>query len=45
MTPKITKEIAEQIEILLKKGSRVEILIEQGKVTVVEIKRKMQYKG
>lgn len=29
---------------LLKHGSRVEILIEQGKITIVEIKRKMKMK-
>nr|DAQ07886.1 MAG TPA: hypothetical protein [Caudoviricetes sp.] len=34
----------EQMETLLKHGSRVEVLIEQGKVTIVEIKRKMRYK-
>lgn len=33
MTPVITKEMKEQIETLLKHGSRVEVLIEQGKVT------------
>lgn len=45
MTPVITKEMKEQIEKLLTHGSRVEILIEQGKVTIVEIKRKMRMKG
>lgn len=44
MTPVITKEMKEQIETLLKHGSRVEVLIEQGKVTIVEIKRKMRMK-
>ena len=44
MTPVITKEMKEQIETLLKHGSRVEVLIEQGKVTRVEIKRKMRMK-
>lgn len=34
----------EQIETLLKHGSRVEILIEQGKVSIVEIKRKLRMK-
>ncbi len=34
MTPTLTKEM----------GSRVEVLIEQGKVTIVEIKRKMRMK-
>lgn len=32
------------MENLLKHGSRVEILIEQGKITIVEIKRKMKMK-
>lgn len=45
MSPVITQEMKEQIESLLKHGSRVEILIEQGKVTIVEIKRKMRMKG
>jgi hypothetical protein len=44
MSPIITKEMKEQIETLLKHGSRVEVLIEQGKVTIVEIKRKMRMK-
>ncbi len=44
MAPIITKEMKEQIETLLKHGSRVEVLIEQGKVTIVEIKRKMRMK-
>lgn len=44
MTPVITKEMKEQIETLLKHGSRVEILIEQGKVSIVEIKRKLRMK-
>lgn len=45
MTPVITKKMVEQMERLLKHGSRVEILIEQGEVTIVEIKRKMKMKG
>lgn len=44
MSPIIMKEMKEQIEMLLKHGSRVEVLIEQGKVTIVEIKRKMRMK-
>lgn len=44
MTPVITDKMKEQMETLLKHGSRVEVLIEQGKVTIVEIKRKMRYK-
>ena len=34
----------EQIETLLKHGSRVEILIEQGKIAIVEVKRKLKMK-
>ena len=44
MTPTLTKEMVKQVETLLKHGSRVEVLIEQGKVTIVEIKRKMRMK-
>lgn len=33
MTPTLTKEMVQQVETLLKHGSRVEVLIEQGKVT------------
>ncbi len=44
MTPVITKEMVEQMETLLKHGSRVELLIEQGKVAIVEIKRKLKMK-
>ena len=44
MTAVITPEMKEQIEKLLDRGSRVELLIEQGCVTVVEIRRKMRMK-
>lgn len=44
MTPTLTNEMVQQVETLLKHGSRVEVLIEQGKVTIVEIKRKMRMK-
>ena len=44
MTPTLTKEMVQHVETLLKHGSRVEVLIEQGKVTIVEIKRKMRMK-
>ena len=44
MTPVITKEMVAQMENLLKHGSRVELLIEQGKVSIVEIKRKLKMK-
>lgn len=45
MTPVITPEMVKMIEDLLKHGNRVEILIEQGKITIVEIKRKMRMKA
>lgn len=45
MVPVITREMKEQIENLLKRGSRVEILIEQGNVSIVEIKRKLRMKA
>ena len=32
------------METLLKRGSRVELLIEQGKVAIVESKRKLKMK-
>jgi len=32
------------MQALLKHGSRVEVLIEQGEVTIVEIKRKLRLK-
>ena len=44
MTPVITKEMCREIETLLKHGSRVEILIEQGKIAIVEVKRKLKLK-
>lgn len=44
MKPEITQEMKEEIEDLLKKGRRVEVLIEQGKVCIVEIKRKLKRK-
>lgn len=45
MQPILTKEMKEQIEKLLAQGRRAEILMEQGQVTIVEIKRKMRMKG
>ena len=42
--PGTTRRTMQQVETLLKHGSRVEVLIEQGKVTIVEIKRKMRMK-
>ena len=44
MAPKITPEMVTQMETLLKHGSRVEVLIEQGKVAIVEVRRKLKMK-
>lgn len=44
MNPVLTREMVQQVETILKHGSRAEVLIEQGKVTIVEIKRKMRMK-
>ena len=44
MIPKLTPEMIEIIETILRHGSRVELLIEKGQVTIVEIKRKMRFK-
>lgn len=44
MKPVLTQEMVRQIENLLNTGSRVELLIEQGKVCVVEIRRKLRLK-
>lgn len=44
MIPKLTPEMVREIEDLLKHGSRVELLMEQGKVAVVEIRRKLRIK-
>ena len=44
MTPVLTAEMILEIEAILRHGNRVELLIEQGKITIVEIKRKMRYK-
>lgn len=43
--PSLTKQMIEEIESLLKHGSRVELLIERGQIVVVEIRRKMRMKG
>ena len=45
MGPKLTPEMVEKIQEILRHGNRVEVLIEQGKITIVEIKRKMKMKG
>ena len=44
MTPVLTAEMILEIEAILRHGNRVELLIEQGKITIIEIKRKMRYK-
>lgn len=44
MSVQITPEMVKQIEILLQNGSRVELLIEQGKISIVEIRRKLRMK-
>lgn len=44
MELKITKEMLREMEEILKRGSRVEVLVEQGKITIVEIRRKMRMK-
>jgi translation elongation factor P/translation initiation factor 5A len=36
--------MVQEMENLLKHGSRVEVLIEQGKVAIVEVKRKLRHK-
>ena len=44
MVIKLTPDMVAKIESLLRHGSRVEVLIEQGKITIVEIRRKMKMK-
>ena len=41
----LSREQIMEIEAILKRGSRVELLIEQGQIVIVEIKRKMRRKG
>jgi len=45
MKPVLTEEMVRQIENLLSTGCRVELLIEQGNVCIVEIRRKLRVKG
>lgn len=45
MKKKLTEELVEGIEEILNKGSRAEVLIEQGRIVVVEIKRKVKVKN
>lgn len=40
----ITSETAKTIERILKAGNQAEVKIENGKVTVIEIKRKLRHK-
>lgn len=44
MELRITREMSREMEEILKRGSRVELLIEQGKITIVEVRRKMRMK-
>jgi hypothetical protein len=44
MTPVIGKETVTVIERILKQGNQAEIKIEEGKITVVEIRRKLKHK-
>lgn len=44
MELRITREMNREMEEILKRGSRVELLIEQGKITIVEVRRKMRMK-
>ena len=44
MAPTLSPKVVQEIERILKKGNRVEVLIEQGKVTVIEISRKLKIK-
>lgn len=44
MSPVLTEEMTEQIEKILKSGNRAEVLIEQNKIVIVEIKRKVKLK-
>ncbi|MCD8219591.1 MAG: hypothetical protein LUC50_04390 [Ruminococcus sp.] len=41
----ITQEMAMQIQKILQQGNRAEIMIEQGKIVIVEIRRKLKYKA
>lgn len=42
---KISPEVVQEMERILWRGNRAEIQIEHGKITVVEIKRKMCIKS
>ena len=42
---KLTQEQINEILLILKRGNRAEILIEQGQIVIVEIRRKMRIKG
>ena len=44
MKGRITPEMVQEMERLLRRGSRVEVQLEQGKITLVEIKRKLRMK-
>lgn len=36
----LTSEMIKEIEVLINKGSRAEVLIEKGKIAIVEVRRK-----
>ena len=44
-TPTLTPEMVELIISILHHGNQVEIKIEQGQITIIEIRRKMRSKG
>lgn len=41
----LTPELVQQIESVLNRGNRVELLVEQGRIVVVEVKRKLRARG
>lgn len=44
MTPTITAEMVREMEAILRNRNRVELLIEQGKIVIVEVRRKAKLK-
>lgn len=43
--PKITQEAIATLEAILRKGSQAEVKMEQHQVAIIELKRKLKYKG
>lgn len=43
--PKITQEAIATLEAILRKGSQAEVKMEQSQVAIIELKRKLKYKG